>query len=183
MSNNFCIAISGKSGCGNTTVSEIIAEKLGFSLVNFTFKNLAQELGMSFEELCALAENDTKYDLIIDERQVELASKENCVLASRLAIWMKKDANLKIYLNVDEKVRAGRIHKREGGNFAEILEATIERDKRDRKRYLDLYGIDNNEYHFVDMIIDAGKYDQFSIADMVADRARKVLNGRWQGTC
>ena len=36
------IAISGKSGCGNTTVSTLLSEKLGIKLINYTFRTLAQ---------------------------------------------------------------------------------------------------------------------------------------------
>ncbi len=178
MLNNFCVAISGKSGCGNTTVSRLTAEKLKFRVVNFTFKNLAAELGMKFEELCNLAEEDPKYDRIIDKRQVELASKEDCVLASRLAIWMMKEAQLKVYLNVPEEIRAKRIHEREGGSFEKIFAETVERDKRDRKRYLELYGIDNDRYDFVDMVIDAEKFDQFRITDMITEQVLDINRNR-----
>ena len=37
------IAISGKSGCGNTTVSGLLAQKLGIKLINYTFRQLAEE--------------------------------------------------------------------------------------------------------------------------------------------
>lgn len=37
------IAISGRSGCGNTTVSTLLAQKLGVKLINFTFRQLAAE--------------------------------------------------------------------------------------------------------------------------------------------
>ncbi len=49
------IAISGKSGCGNSTVSGIVARKLQFDLVNYTFKNLALERGMTFEMVMDLS--------------------------------------------------------------------------------------------------------------------------------
>lgn len=39
------VAISGKSGCGNTTVSSMLAEKLGIKLINYTFRQLAAEKG------------------------------------------------------------------------------------------------------------------------------------------
>ena len=175
MLNNFCVAISGKSGCGNTTVSRLTAEKLKFKLVNFTFKNLAAELGMKFEELCRHAEMDTKYDRIIDKRQVELASKEDCVLASRLAIWLMKEAQLKVYLNFPVEIRAKRIHKRENGSLEKIYSETIKRDNRDRKRYLELYGIDNDKYDFVDMIIEDEKLDPDQISDMVAEKVREIM--------
>ncbi|MDR0624827.1 MAG: cytidylate kinase, partial [Treponema sp.] len=37
------IAVSGKSGCGNTTVSKIVADTLGLEFINFTFRSLARE--------------------------------------------------------------------------------------------------------------------------------------------
>jgi cytidylate kinase len=41
------IAISGKSGCGNTTVSTLLAKTLGIKLINYTFRQLAEEKGMT----------------------------------------------------------------------------------------------------------------------------------------
>ena len=45
------IAISGKSGCGNSTVLHLVAEKLGYEPVNYTFRSMAADMGISFEEL------------------------------------------------------------------------------------------------------------------------------------
>jgi cytidylate kinase len=73
--NDLRIAISGKSGCGNSTVSRLVAGRLGLRLVNYTFKDLARERGLSFEEVCLRAENDSEYDLTIDRMQVALAKE------------------------------------------------------------------------------------------------------------
>ncbi len=154
MLNSIKIAISGKSGCGNTTVSGLVAEKLGLEFINYTFRQMAGEKGMSFEELRNLAEKSTAVDIELDKKQVELASAGNCVLGSRLAIWMLKDADLKIYLKASPEVRAGRIADRENGTLEEKLAETEERDKRDSARYMKIYGIDNNAYSFADLIID-----------------------------
>jgi len=40
------IAISGRSGCGNTTISKMAADSLGLRFINFTFRSLAQERGL-----------------------------------------------------------------------------------------------------------------------------------------
>ena len=82
------VAISGKSGCGNTTVSRLVAARLGLRVVNYTFKDLARERGLTFEEICILAETDQQYDRTIDRIQVQLAQEGGCVLGSRLAIWL-----------------------------------------------------------------------------------------------
>ncbi|MBQ2528858.1 MAG: AAA family ATPase, partial [Treponema sp.] len=109
------IAISGKSGCGNTTVSTLLAKELGVTLINFTFRQLAAEKGMTLAQVIEAAKSDDSYDITVDTRQVELAKKESCVLGSRLAIWMLKEADMKVYLEASDDTRAGRILNREGG--------------------------------------------------------------------
>ena len=74
------IAISGKSGCGNTTVSGLLAEKLGIKLINYTFRQLAAEKGMTLAEVIEAAKNDDSYDKYVDSHQVELAQAEPSVL-------------------------------------------------------------------------------------------------------
>ena len=169
------IAISGKSGCGNSSVSRIVAEELGIRLVNYTFKSIAEERSISFEEVCALAEENDSIDRQVDERQVELASTGNCVLGSRLAIWLLKNADLTVYLNAGLSVRADRIREREGGERESVLEATALRDSRDRARYIRLYDIDVDEYHFADLTVDANEMDQFQIAQKIVKSARSVI--------
>jgi cytidylate kinase len=90
------VAISGKSGCGNTTVSTLVAQIMGYPLINYTFRMMAQERNIDFWEFCKMAEKDDSIDLELDEKQVEMAmGHENCVLGSRLAIWVLKEADLK----------------------------------------------------------------------------------------
>jgi len=159
MSSELKIAISGKSGCGNTTVSRLLADRLSLRLINYTFRDMARERGISFEELRRRAEEDDQYDLYLDRRQVELASRESCVLGSRLAIWLLKDAQLKVYLYASPEVRAGRIARREGRSFEQALAELHERDGRDGQRYLRLYGIDIDRYGFADLVVDTEELD------------------------
>lgn len=149
------IAISGKSGCGNTTVSTLLAQKLGYPIINFTFRQMAQERGMDFWDFCALANKDDNIDKELDKRQVQMAmAEENCILGSRLAIWMLKDADFKIYLLASDKERATRIAKREGGTVEQRLAQTQDRDAHDTERYSRIYGIDNNDTSQADLVID-----------------------------
>ncbi len=149
------VAISGKSGCGNTTVSTLLAKTLGISLINYTFRQLAQEKGLTLPEVLEKAKADDSYDIYVDNHQVELARKESCVLGSRLAIWMLKEADAKVYLLASDELRASRILKREGGDLQQIKDFTAMRDAQDTSRYKKLYNIDNNDYASVaDIIID-----------------------------
>ena len=178
MSNNrgLRIAISGRSGCGNTTVSRMLAGELGLKLVNYTFRSIAEEDGISFDEVCKRAENDDTYDFRVDETQVALARKEPSVLGSRLAIWMLKDADLKVFLTGSPEVRAGRIQKREGGTLEDQMRITSERDKRDYERYLRLYGIDTNDYSHADLIINTDRFDATQVVGIIRAAAESLLH-------
>lgn len=149
------IAISGKSGCGNSTASKLLAQTLGLKLINYTFRNMAQEMGIEMRELCAMAEKDEKWDRDLDARQVEYANGGDCVLGSRLAIWLLPGADLKVYLTASGETRARRIAGRDDGLYEAVLAETLERDRRDRERYLRLYGIDNDKWQdLADLVID-----------------------------
>ena len=169
MSNEIRIAVSGKSGCGNTTVSRILAERLGVRLINYTFHDMAAEKGISFEKLCLLAEADSRYDRHLDRRQVELAMEASCVLASRLAIWLLKQADLKVYLYATAGVRSRRIAEREGIAWKQSLKDIDARDTRDRNRYLKLYGIDIDEYEFADLVVDTERGDQYYVVERIIE--------------
>lgn len=148
------VAISGKSGCGNTTVSKMLAETLNIRMINFTFRSLAAETGMTLAQIIENAKTDDSFDIRVDTRQVELANEQSCILGSRLAIWMLKDADFKVYLLADDEVRAKRIQDREGGNLAEICAFTHMRDTEDTMRYKRLYDIDNSNYALADFAVD-----------------------------
>lgn len=171
------IAISGKSGCGNTTVSRAVAEKLGLKFINYTFRSVAEEKGIDFEHMCRLAENDYSYDIFLDTRQKELAAEGDCVIGSRLAIWIIDDADLKVFLDAPADVRAGRIHMREGGDYEKVFEKTLQRDRRDSERYKKIYNIDNNNYSHADMIIDTEKHSAEEVSDLIVERVKKTITG------
>jgi len=170
------IAISGKSGCGNSTVSALTAEKLGLRMINYTFRTVAQEKGMDFADLCSIAAKDPSWDRLLDQKQKELAAAGDCVLGSRLAVWLIEDADLKVFLHASHEVRSGRIHKREGGSLEEVSRKTLQRDICDHERYLKLYNIDNDKYDFVDLVIDTALYPPEEIAAQIASRASKITH-------
>ncbi len=151
------IAISGRSGCGNTTVSRILAEKLDIAFINYTFRALSSEIHIPLEDIIEKAKTDFSYDRMVDEKQVELARRSSCVLGSRLAIWMLPEADLKIYLEASAETRAKRILNREGGSLKDIVEFTAMRDREDTRRYRELYSIDNTDFSMAHLVIDAEK--------------------------
>lgn len=175
MSNKVRIAISGRSGCGNTTVTKMLSERFNFKMVNYTFRNVAKEKGMEFKDFLKLVETDTKWDRHVDEKQVELAMEDDSILGSRLAIWMLKDADLKVFLTASPEVRASRIHAREGGSFEERRRETEDRDTKDHARYLNLYNIDNNDYAFADLVLNTDRMTPEQEVEIISAAVINIL--------
>ena len=171
------IAVSGKSGCGNTTVSRIVAEKMRLRFINFTFRSLAQEKGLELKEILDLAAKDDFWDREVDTRQVELARENGgCVLGSRLAIWMLPEADLKVFLDAGPETRAKRIQAREGGSLDDIKKFTAARDSQDRERYIRIYRIDNNDFSLADLVIDVNDIGVEEIAERIIAELKKKLS-------
>jgi cytidylate kinase len=176
MKKDIKIAVSGMSGCGNTTVSKLVADRLNLKFINYTFRTMAQEKGIELKEMLELAAKDDSWDREVDSRQVKLAREsEGCVIGSRLAIWMLEEADLKVYLRAKPETRAARIVKREGGDLAEIAAFTAERDRQDNLRYIRIYNIDNFKYEFVNLVIDTDNINADQIADLIIEAAKKIV--------
>jgi len=175
MKKHILIAISGMSGCGNTTISRMAAERLELKFINFTFRSLAEERGIGFNEMLELAAKDDSIDNEVDRRQVELARESGgCVIGSRLAIWMLDEADLKVFLRASAETRAARIFKREGGDIETVTAFTAERDLQDHNRYKRIYNINNNDYEFADLIIDTDNLQPDEIVQIIIDAAKKT---------
>jgi CMP/dCMP kinase len=172
------VAISGKSGCGNSTVSRLLAERLGVRLINYTFRKMADDTGVSFEEMLKLANDDPyfSYDRALDAKQVELAREGDCVIGSRLAIWLLPDAALRIYLAGSLEVRAARIHEREGAVFSDKLAFTKARDESDHQRYMQIYGIDNDDLASADLVINTEKWGPEAEVEIIAKALERASN-------
>jgi cytidylate kinase len=170
------IAISGKSGCGNTTVSRLLAERLNLKLINYTFRAMALDKGIAFEEMLKLANEDPdySYDRQLDARQMELAREGDCVIGSRLALWLLPDAILHVYLAGSLEVRAKRIHDREGDSFEDKLAFTQQRDLSDHQRYLKIYGIDNDDLSSADLVINTEKWKPEAEVEIIAQALERV---------
>ena len=168
------IAVSGKSGCGNTTVSTLLSQALGVTLINYTFRQLAAEKGMTLAQVIESAKTDDSYDMYVDSHQVELAKKEPCVLGSRLAIWMLKEADLKVYLTATAETRAKRVYTREGGSLEERYKETVRRDENDTNRYRIIYGIDNSKpEECADLIIATDDKTPDEIVSLIIQEVEK----------
>lgn len=149
------VTIDGTSGAGKGTLAKHIAEKLGvphYSAGDF-FRSLAEDKGMSVEELSEKANKTT--DIEVDQRTLEKGLNESCVIDGRLPSWVLGSfSDLRIFLTADIESRAKRVAGRENLDFSDAKERTEQRDHDNKKRYSDYYGIDTEELEIYDLIID-----------------------------
>lgn len=122
-------------------------------------RQIAKEKNMSLNELSKSAEKDKSIDLALDKKQIELRNKTDFVIDGRLTAYFIPYANLKVFLECNDKVRAERIlkDKREDEKSKSINELTKKikkREQSERKRYKKLYNVDYYDKKLYDLIID-----------------------------
>lgn len=166
------IAISGHSGCGNTTATRNVGTELGLTIINYTFRNLAEDLGLSFEQIQRESLNDPLYDYLNDFMLIRASRHDNVVIGTRLAAWIV-DADLRIWLEAPVEARASRIFERERkGSVGDMLAKTILRDRENRQRYLELYGIDIDDHDGFDLSINTHQLSAEQVASLTVAAAK-----------
>lgn len=163
------IAISGLSGSGTTSVARALAEKLGYRLISAgeIFREMAKKEGLDLIAFSKKAEREESIDRRIDEIQKEISEKEdNIVIEGRLSARIVR-ADLRVWLKAPLEIRAGRIAKREGKSYEEVLEETIERERSEKLRYRKYYGIDVDDLSFYDLVIDSSKWSSEGIVNLI----------------
>jgi CMP/dCMP kinase len=168
------IAISSHSGCGNTTATNNVGRTLGLEVVNYTFRDLAQDLDLPFEQIQRQAAKSRIYDFLTDLNLIRASLRPRVVVGSRLAGWLV-DADLRVWLHASLEARAKRIFQREPDKHAgyeSVLYRTLQRDEQNRKRYLEVYGIDINDRSDFDIDINTEKLTAEQVSSLIVAAAR-----------
>ncbi len=164
------ITISGKTASGKDTIGKILAEKTGFRLLSFSFKNFLDEKTskktLDFEKHLDL-NFDKKFDQWEREKVIEL-KEENLIVIGRLsAINLQDLADLKIFLYASEEERAKRLAKRENLIIEEAKKLLKERDETFENRIKKVYGIKYDDPKYYDIIINTNNKKPEEIANLI----------------
>jgi cytidylate kinase len=150
---------------------------------------IATEQGMTLGELSKIAETDMSIDKKLDDRNIEIGQMENIVLDSRLGFHFIPNS-FKVYLDLDPKTSAERIlndkknnpnrDKEDKGNFdniESIIQSIAKRNVSEKKRYKDLYHIDDPTSHSnFDLVINTKKIPLEEVSRIVVEEYNKWLN-------
>ena len=166
------ITVSGTPGSGKSTITHLLHEKLGIKYVNsgMLFRETAKNYKLSLVEFGKYCEKNSKVDKELDERQVEILKKGNVILEGRLAGWLAFKNNIssfKIMIDADVNTRVERVVNREKGDFDKRRKEIIEREKSEKNRYKNYYGIDLDNISIYDLVIDSSDKKPEEIIDII----------------
>ena len=158
------ITIAGHHGSGRSTNAKMLAEKLGLKYIStgILFRERAEELGISLEEMNRIAESDPDFDNWLDNRTKEESRKRGVVIDANLSAWMAEDPDLRIFVTCPFDVRVKRIADREGRSVADVRQETRMREESEQQRYLDYYGIDLCDLSIYDVILNTSLFNKES---------------------
>jgi len=168
------ICVSGLSGSGKNSVSELVAKKLGLRLVDPTFKTLAAKQKVSLMDFHKMAEKQHGIDRQFDAHLIAEAKKGSCVVSTWLGPWIVQNASLRVWLYAKRKARAGRVAKRDGMTLEEAEKHIADRDESNHMRYLDVYNIDIYDHSGFDLLINSERFLPEQSAEIIAAAAMQL---------
>ncbi|ETB63668.1 TPA: hypothetical protein DIC38_03270 [Candidatus Nomurabacteria bacterium] len=191
MEKKHIITIAGKLGSGKSSTAKKVAEILGYehkSTGDF-MREIAINRGVSLGDLSVIAENDPSIDKELDDHNLNIGTKDNVVLDSRLGFHFIPNS-FKVFLELDEATSAERILKDKLSNPNRNTEATGGFDtiknikekiklrlESEKKRYKDLYNIKDHTIHSnFDLVINTKEVSLEEVSKRVIEEYNNWLN-------
>ena len=172
------VTVSGLPGSGTSTACRLLQRELGYRWVNTgqLFREMARERGMDLNSFGAYAREHQEVDQELDRRQLELASGGEVILEGRLSGQVLKRGGavgLAVWVEAPEEVRLERVSGRDGLSIEVARETTLTRERLERERYLEIYGIDLNDLSIYDLVLDSARLSPSEIVDAVVAALRR----------
>jgi cytidylate kinase len=174
------LAVAGPHGSGRSTQARILAKELGLRYVSAgtIFRERANELGISLEEMSRRASEDPEFDNYLDERTKKEANEGGVVIDATLSGWMAEGAHLRIYLSCPLEERAKRIAEREGRLVEKVLEETRYREASELRRFREYYGVDLEDLSIYDLVLNTSHLDAASVSRILKNVVAEYLRCR-----
>ncbi len=176
------ITISGKAGAGKSTVAKLLSEKLSMKhySIGDLMRVMANEKGISLLELNKLAETDKSIDFELDEKLKEVGkTKDNFVVDGRLTAYFIPNADVRVFLDTEDRVRAERIlmDKREhekSKDLNEMVEKIRKRESSEKKRYMQYYGVDYSDKKLYNLVIDTTNLMPNNVVERIVEFVKSI---------
>ena len=171
------LTISGDLASGKSTVAKKVAARLGIRRLTIgdVYRRLADQRGLTAVEMAHYVESHPEIDEELDRLQADLASGEEPVVVDSRLGWLFVAGAFKVHLVVDPTVAAARALARPATAteaYADLDAAAAglsERAESERRRFLELYGVDKDRLRHYDLVCDTTRADPAVIVDLVVD--------------
>lgn len=186
------ITIAGKLGSGKSTICKYLQKEHGFEIYSTgaVQREVAKEMGISTLELNQRMLTDPALDHVIDDAVAKLSRERRddaIIFDSRMA-WHFAEQSFKIFVTVDPLIAAQRVMRDPRGSeetYRDVIEARdklLERGKVENARFLDIYHVNNLDYHNYDLIIDTSFAPAETVCKTLYACYQEYLINPWQGT-
>ncbi len=174
------IAVSGLHGSGRSTHAKRLADAFGLRYVSSgtIFRQMAEERGLTLEEMSRLTESEPELDKLIDERAREESRKGGVVVDATLSGWMCVEPDLRIFLTTSFEARVRRIAEREGVSPEDARRETEARAESERDRFRVYYGIDIDDLSIYDVVLNTDLFDPDGTARILKRVVEEYCSGR-----
>lgn len=165
------LTISGLSGSGKSSTAKGLGKELGFPTVDIgqIFRAMAAKHKMDVVAFGPFAAKHPEIDKQLDAAMIRRAKKhKNIIMQGRLSGWMTKREGLeaiRIWIAASPKVRAMRVAKREGIPFKKAASDMAKRDRDNRNRFKQTYGLDLNDLNLYDIVVQT---DNLTVEEVVS---------------
>ena len=173
------ISLAGDLGSGKSTVSSILIEKLGaqYYHTGAIVRAVAEKHGMSVVELNVYMETHPEIDTEIDDGLRALSDDERFLIIDSRMAWHFTRGTFKVYLSTDVQTSAYRImNANRVGEHAGTLEDTVRetqsRRASEKKRYLEMYGVDIKDLTNYDLVVDTTYITPDEVAELIINGFR-----------
>jgi predicted cytidylate kinase len=173
MASRQSVVLNGDLGSGKTTVSTLLAERLGIRRISIgdLYRTMAAQHGMTALQINLHAELDDKIDHVVDQMQRDIASSgEQLVVDSRLA-WHFFTHAVKVHLITEPEVAATRVLGRPSDtvesyeSVAQARASLARRGASERQRFLTRYGVDKSRLRNYDLVCDTTRAAPDEVVD------------------
>lgn len=168
------ITVAGPHGSGRSTQARYIAETYGLRYVSagMLFRERAEDLGISLEEMTRRVAEERSFDNYLDERTKEESRRGGVVIDATLSGWMAEDPDLRIHLSCPLEERVRRIAERESRDLAEVERETRFREENELRRFRAIYGVDLEDLNVYDLVVNTGLFDESGVSRIL----KKVID-------
>lgn len=181
------ITISGPPGSGKSSTAKGVAQQLGFKHFSSgdLFRALAKEHGLDTLQANLSAEEDAKFDRLVDGRLQEIGRTEDQLVLDSRTAWHWMPESFKVFLHLDLEVAAQRILNemddqrlanehihRDPVEYATVLQRRLESEARRYKAKYDINPYNESNY---DLVIDSGKNSLEQVIEIIIQSYRSWL--------